>query len=170
MMETRLSIHEGHAVAVMPANWPELKRQEIANAERALEAMKTIGTSPTSLGRLKSKITFLKRWLAMLESGFIPMPTLELSYEFSGSPEPGDRDVFRGKKWRGFVYLNGLPVKALEAIAAIKAQGLFDRIGIVSPRRQRDPLIIGVIREGRREAHFLIAWWLPELIPPWELQ
>ena len=175
MTNAAITIRPGEALAVMPPNWLELKQEEVSQGQRALAALTQIGASKAKLARLRGRINFAKRWLSIVEKGFVPIPRLEISQSFRGDAAPGDLYSGYGEF---SVYLDAMPVKALEVIAAVKAQGIFDRIGLVAPSHRRDPLLVGIIKRNgnpgeervySEEANYLITWWDPALLPASEM-
>lgn len=159
-------------VAEIREEWIENKRHELMLATDALKDLKVIKAGHSRLTRANDRVRLLKKVVAVMEAGFIPIPRFD--------SEKLDIDV------------QALPAKAIAALAVSDAFKLFDEIRFVTgqesdsrnawPRRgrrnQRDPIIVGVVRtpehviENPRtgwraplpglEEHFLIAWWRPE--------
>lgn len=158
-------------VAQIRSTWLDSKRQELIQAEQAAGALERLyGADSTRVKTAVKRVGFLRRVLAALERGMVPIP------RFSASR---------------LTTLDELPVSAIVALDAAGATKVFDEVLFVQGdvgetrrgrrrRAQRDPLLVGVVRmtgtqipEGERngwgpthlpgrEEHFLIAWWRPE--------
>lgn len=179
--DTPRMIRKPADVLAVANHWLESKQGELARAEQALKAMRTLGVPPARRRLARERVRFLKRFVGALQQGYVPIP------RFDG--ETLDLNV------------EELPAEALVAMAETRGRRLFDEVRYVTGRlpearssgrydrsgrwthRGRggvDPLIVGVIRtpEHRvippggsswharvipsREEHFLIAWWRPE--------
>jgi len=158
-------------VAEIRSTWLDTKRAELDQAEQAAGALERLyGADATRVKTAAKRVGFLRRVLAALERGMVPIP------RFSG---------------RRLTTLDELPVSAIVALDAAGVTKVFDEILFVQGefgetrrgqrrRQQRDPLLVGVVRTTGtqipeserggwgpthlpgREEHFLIAWWRPE--------
>lgn len=155
--------------------WVTQKREELTAATQALEALRSLHAGAARLERCKKTVGLLRKVVRALEHGYIPIPRFRA-------------DTLRFE-------LDELPLKAILSIQQAQAQKLFDEYRLVTggmetqnfDRRQRrvtvDPLIIGVTREPTQimrwsdgterrrilyEEHFLVAWWRPEDLLPWD--
>lgn len=188
----------GEQTAILPSpmvttadRWLQQKRDELARAEAAVPALRTLGAKPARIRRVRERIRFLKRFVGALEHGYVPIPRFDSQ----------DLDVD----------VDELPAEALVAMANAKALRLFDQVRFVPGRRAesrpgphlvettrgrtwtrgrlaaRDPLVVGIIRTPEhqvrdpsvswprlivvpaREEHFLIAFWRPEDEQDWTM-
>lgn len=137
-----------------PADIIAIKELEIADAERAVEAMARIPEfSKWKVSRARGRLKFLRTFIELLKQGFIPIPRMEYDelHEYTAS-----------------LYFEKLPVEALTTIAELRDK--FTYIGIVRPQsRKRDPIIIGILSYGLIEEHFILAWWRPDALRPNQL-
>lgn len=160
MPSTEISLKQGQMIT-SPRELISAKEAEIAEGEIILEQLSQIkNISKTKVARVRGRINFQKRLLAMLKEGYLPIPRLEY--------EPVTQEYFGGRKgWTTSIVIDQLPMAAIVTIAEF--QDKFDRFGIVRPRsrgKRRDPLLIGIIRYGGMEEHFVLAWWRPDIMPP----
>ena len=132
-----------------------IKEREISEGEKVIEAMMAIpNISKAKLARVKGRVLFMKRFVAKLKEGFLPIP--RMVYD----------DVAHA--WNGTITIDNLPIEAIVTIRDF--QNKFDALGLVRPsvgrsrwgRQRRDPFLIGIIRYGHREEHFMLAWWRPD--------
>lgn len=143
----------------------ELKEEEIAQGNKIIAELEKIpDISKSKLGRLRGRVRFLERFVELIRQGFIPIPRMEYT-DIAPESYHGER----GGGWKAVLTFDNLPVEAIETISSYKP--IFNRIGIVPARRhkKRDPILIGVLKYGAYEEHFLLAWWRPDLMKPAEL-
>lgn len=150
MPSAEVTLTPGKIITVNP-QWLTQKRGEIEEGEKAVEELAKIpGITKTRIARAKARLAFLKRYYSLLEDGFIPIPTMD--YEIM------EGNWFNHGKRRYTIYLDRMPVQALKNIAQFKHK--FDEIGLVRPRpKRRDPILIGIIRHGQMEEHFILYFW-----------
>jgi len=169
-------------VLAVAGHWLANKQAELDRAEAAVKALGTLGVTPRRRALARERVKFLRRFVKALQSGYVPIPRFDSEKLDLNTEE--------------------LPAEALVAMADVKTKRLFDEVVYVTGReaqsrpaghwssgrytrqrlRQRDPLIVGIIRtpEHRalrwpghpeqgtevvipaREEAFLIAWWRPE--------
>jgi hypothetical protein len=167
-------------VVEVRGQWIESKRQELQLAMGAAKDLRALKVSGARLTRANDRVRLLRKVVAALEAGYIPIPR------------------FDGEKLD--VDLEELPAKAIAALVVGGRARLFDEVRLVAGqesisrptwsqrrsgrntrRNQRDPLLVGVVRTPERrmkgrdawgsvremvvpgmEEHFLIAWWRPE--------
>ena len=126
----------------------------VDETKRELEEAKTIKTklhevsiesSPgqSLLKRMDRRIAFLERRLSALENAFLPIPRFD---------------------YTRFRYtIDSLPYPIASRLIEAEGLGIFTEVGLIEGRRRatsrRDPILIGVIRQGHHEEHFLIGWW-----------
>jgi hypothetical protein len=95
------------------------------------------------LKRMEGRIAFLEKRLAALENAFLPIPRFDyVRFRYA---------------------VDSLPYPIASRLVEAEQLGVFSEIGLVEGRRRptsrRDPILIGVIKQGHREEHFLIGWW-----------
>ena len=142
----------------------QLKESEIQQGKIVIATLEKLpNISKHKLTRIRGRVRFLERFVELIKQGFIPIPRLEYT--------PIDPEYYVGgrKGWVSEIIFDNLPVEAIETISAYK--DVFTRIGLVPARRpkKRDPILIGILRYGHNEEHFLLAWWRPDLMRPIEL-
>lgn len=141
------------------------KDEEIAQGKRVIaELEKMPNISKHKLSRIRGRVRFLERFVELIKQGFIPIPRMEYT-DLSA-------ETYHGKKgggWKAELTFDNLPVEAIETITSYKP--IFTRIGLIPTKRpkQRDPMLIGILKYGRFEEHFLLAWWRPDLLKPTDL-
>lgn len=162
-MSVTLTVKAGEIIKVNPG-WLESKREEIRKGEEALKHLEAIeGISRTKVGRVRGRLKFLRKFVELLEAGFIPIPRMD----FEPLEEPNWRWMPSRKPVIAF---DRMPVEAIATVA--EYQGKFDRMGIVRPRsrgRKRDPILIGIISYGGLEEHFILGWWRPDTMKETDL-
>ena len=142
-----------------------LKEEEIQHGKRIIADLEQMPNfSKNKLGRIRGRVRFLERFVELIKQGFIPIPRMEYT---NLAPE-----LYHGQAgggWKAELTFDNLPVEAIETISTYKP--IFTRIGLVPARRpkRRDPILIGVLKYGHNEEHFLLAWWRPDLMRPIEL-
>lgn len=173
-METEIAVQT--AVITVPdeivgikKTWLATKHQELEAADKAIQSLEKSGATPRKVQRVKERRALLRKTIAALDAGFLPIP------RFSSQKLTLDQEE--------------LPLKAVLAIENAVAQKLFDEFRFVTGQQgnsrrgryarqaQRDPIVVGVVRtleHGHRgpyewiidvpsmEEHFLVAWWRPE--------
>ena len=162
-MERDLIPSAAGALITTNPNWLAEKEAEVQQGERALEALKRIpGISQSRITRVRSRVTFTRRYINLLKEGFIPIPRMEYEAIEIGPHLLGSYDG------QHHLYLDRMPVQSLKNIAEFKEY--FDEVGLVRPKsRQRDPILIGIIRGAYQEEHFILYFWRPELYSSSEL-
>ena len=155
--------------------WLEQKKEEQAKAELALASLKALGASEWRIERVTKRVRLLRKTVKALEAGFVPIP------RFDSTKLTFD--------------IEQLPLDVLTMVEEAKIQKVFDEFRFVAGNEnersygrrrtfKRDPLVVGVIREPDAvrtdspggwvrerevfEEHFLIAWWRPEDISPFD--
>jgi len=125
----------------------ESTKSELSEAKAVKEKIKEVSietdTGRNLLKRIDGRIAFLEKRLTALENAFLPLPRFD---------------------YTRFRYaIDKLPYPVASRMVEAERLGVFTEIGLVDGRRRatarRDPILIGVIREGRQEEHFLIGWW-----------
>jgi len=158
-------------VVEVRGTWVEAKRRELADAEAAVDALRSLAEVPAfRIKRAVARAGLLRKVVRALERGFIPIP--------------------RFSSRRLDVRFDELPVRAIAALGEAQALGIFDEIRFVAGdegehrrgrrrRATRDPLLVGVVRIPATavpgsdrgwgqtwipgvEEHFLVAYWRPE--------
>jgi hypothetical protein len=160
MPTAEITITPGNMLTVNP-NWLEEKRAEISRGEESVKALSEIpGVSKWRITKARARLNFIKRYVDLVSQGFIPIPRMEFE----------QIELASDRSWDGktHIYLDKMPVQALKNIAEFRP--LFDEVGIVKPvGKKRDPILIGIIRHGQREEHFILYFWRPELYSESEL-
>jgi len=95
------------------------------------------------LMRIDKRVAFLEKRLTALENAFLPIPRFDyVRFRYA---------------------VDTLPYPVASRLIEAKELGVFTEIGLVDGRRKatvsRDPILIGVIKQGHQEEHFLIGWW-----------
>ena len=142
----------------------KLKEEEIAQGKRVVADLEQIpNISKHKLARIKGRVRFLERFVELIKQGFIPIPRMEYT-----DLSPQTYHLGKGG-WKAELTFDTLPVEAIETISTFRP--IFTRIGIVPARRpkRRDPILIGILKYGNEEEHFLLAWWRPDLLRPIDL-
>ena len=137
--------------ATNPVNLIAVKEKEIEHAEKMIAEIEKIPEfSACKKARARGRLRFMKRFVELLKKGYVPIPRMPFDtlHEFTAS-----------------IAFENLPLEALSAINQHRSQ--FDEIGIVRPfvkGRRKDPIIIGILKYGQLEEHFILAWWRPEIM------
>ena len=125
----------------------ESTKKDLSEAKAVKEKIEEVSIESDAgrslLKRMNRQIAFLEKRLAALENAFLPLPRFD---------------------YTRFRYaIDKLPYPVASRMVEAERLGVFTEIGLVDGRRRatarRDPILIGVIREGRQEEHFLIGWW-----------
>ena len=141
------------------------KRDEIEQGKQIIADLEKIPTfSKHKLGRIKGRVKFLEHFVDLMEQGFIPIPRMEY--------QALEEMYFHGQAggWRADLTFDKLPIEAITAIASYRS--FFTAFGIAPVRkaeRKRDPILIGIIKYGHQEEHFLLGWWRPDMMLPKDL-
>ena len=159
-MKFEVAVRPGITLEVKE-NWISEKQKELEQGCIVLAEMEKIeGISKSKLGRMRGRLKFLEKFIELLKEGFIPIPRMDF--------EPIDIERYHYGKLRSILYLDKLPVGAIATIAEF--QDKFDHLGVVRPRaKKRDPILIGILQYGQYEEHFILGWWRPDMMKPWEL-
>jgi hypothetical protein len=125
----------------------EETKKELEEANQIKEKIGEVSVESSAgrklLKRMDSRITFLEKRLSALGSAFLPIPRFDyISFRYR---------------------VDSLPYPVASRLVEAEQLGVFTDIGLVEGRRRatsrRDPILIGVIRQGHHEEHFLIGWW-----------
>lgn len=154
MPSTEIATSKPMQLITRPEDIITVKEAEIERARIAIDAMENIPEfSKHKVSRARGRLRFMESFVELLKEGFIAIPRMEYDqlHEYTSS-----------------LYFEKLPVGALTSIAELKDK--FDDIGIVRPKsKKRDPIVIGILRYGGLEEHFILAWWRPDIMRPDEL-
>lgn len=160
-MKVEVAVRPGDTITVNPG-WISEKGKELEQGRTVLAEMEKIkNISKSKLSRMRGRLKFLETFIELLREGFIPIPRMDF--------EPIDIEQYHYGKLKSTLYLDKLPVGAIATIAEF--QDKFPHFGVVrsATRKKRDPILIGIIRYGSLEEHFILGWWRPDLMKPYEL-
>lgn len=167
MPSTEVSLVEGRLITTAK-DFIQVKEAEIAEGERVIAELEQMeDVSPWKLARVRGRVRFLKKFIGLMKEGYFPIPRMDF--------EPVDQALWgydgAGRLIRGTtLVIDRLPVEAIACINEYRPK--FDRLGVVRPRgrgRKRDPFLIGIIKYGQLEEHFILAWWRPDIMRPTQL-
>lgn len=122
----------------------KLELEETKTIKQKLEGISIESTDGRGLlRRIDKRIAFLTKRLTALENAFLPIPRFDyVRFRYA---------------------VDNLPYPVASRLIEAEGLGIFTEIGLVGGRRRatvrRDPILIGVIRHGHQEEHFLIGWW-----------
>jgi hypothetical protein len=129
----------------------EQTKRDLETTEECIKAAEELGIKALTTRhhrvktQIEKEIAFLEKRLGALEAGFIPFPRFD----------------YATIEWSS----ERMNYKTLVRLKEAKEAGIFDDFGVVQdkythPRRQRDPLLVGIIRGARGyEEHFFIGVW-----------
>jgi len=141
------------------------KEEEIAQGKQIINDLEQVPTiSKSKLGRIRGRVKFLEHYVELMKQGFIPIPRME----YQNLEERYYHGMAGG--WRADLTFDNLPIEAINAVASY--QGMFTAFGIAPVKqaaRKRDPMLIGIIKYGHFEEHFLLGWWRPDMMMPKDL-
>ncbi len=125
----------------------EQTRKELEEAKEIKQKIEEVSIESSAgrglLKRMDSRVAFLEKRLQALENAFLPIPRFDyVRFRYA---------------------VDSLPYPVASRLVEAEGLGIFTEIGLIEGRRKatarRDPILIGVIRRGRQEEHFLIGWW-----------
>ena len=126
-------------------------RQDLQTTEECIVAAEELGIKALISrhkrvkNQIEKEIIFLESRLAALEAGYIPVPR----FDYASIAWSSER----------------MNYQTLKRLKEAKDAGIFEDFGVVQdkythPRRERDPLLVGILRGTRNyEEHFFIGVW-----------
>jgi len=125
----------------------EATKRELAEAKAVKGKIEEVSIESQAgrslLQRMDKRIAFLEKRRTALENAFLPIPRFDyVRFRYA---------------------VDSLPYPVASRMVEAEGLGVFTEIGLVEGRKRatvrRDPILIGVIKHGHQEEHFLIGWW-----------